>query len=239
MEHRCRGGRAGVGLGRPGVERKERDEGSKSEEQEEIDNRVVRNQAGLGELDDVAKVETAVAEGLEEVKPDQAEKENEAAGRKVNGGFPRGGLAVPGAPDADQQEGRDERELVEHVEKKHIHGGEGANDARRNHEKADVEPAVIFHRRTGHRNGGQCDGGGEEKHNEAETIRTEDEIDPELGNDRETGNKLEAGLGGAEFRGQHEQQDQIRGRCEERDGAGFSTQHHENGCDQRNEDEKK
>jgi hypothetical protein len=76
------------------VEREKRDERAKSEKQEEINYRVVRNATGLGELEDMAEVETALTERLDEIETDKAKKENETTSRQVNGGFPRSGLAV-------------------------------------------------------------------------------------------------------------------------------------------------
>jgi hypothetical protein len=64
-------------------------------------------------------------------------------------------------------------------------------------------------------------------------------MNPKLGDKREAGNELETGLGGGEFGGQGEQEDEIQGRGEKRNGASFSSNHHKDGRNQRNEDQKK
>ena len=74
VEHRGGSRSTGVGLRRPGVEREKRDERAKSEKQEEINYRVVRNATGLGELEDMAEVETALTERLDEIETDKAKK---------------------------------------------------------------------------------------------------------------------------------------------------------------------
>ena len=127
---------------------------------------------------------------------------------------------------------------MEHVEEEDIHRGERADDTGRDEKKARVKPAVILHRRAGHRDSRECDGRGEEKHDEAQSIRAEDEIDAELRDDRETGDELETRLRSIESPSQNKEQDEIQSRGENRDGAGFSPEHHENGRDQRNEDQK-
>ena len=99
-----------------------------------------------------------------------------------------------------------------------------------------VEMGVVDRERigvTGHSHGGERDGRGQEKHHQAQPVGTEDEINAKLRNDREARDELKTGLCSIESRRQNQKQDEIQGRCENRDGAGFSPEHHEDGRDQR------
>ena len=50
---------------------------------------------------------------------------------EIDRDLPGGGVALAAAPDADEQESRDEREFVEGVEEEEIERGKGARSRRR------------------------------------------------------------------------------------------------------------
>ena len=58
--------------------------------------------------------------------------------REIDRDLPGRGVAIAGAPDADEQKSRDQRELVEGVEEKEIERSEGADRAGRDEEQAGV-----------------------------------------------------------------------------------------------------
>ena len=80
------------------------------------------------------------------VKQDQAEQQNETAGREIDRDLPRGGEAIAAPPDSDEEKSRDERQLVEGVEEKQIERSERAQRARRDEEQAGVERVLMLRR---------------------------------------------------------------------------------------------
>ena len=63
------------------------------------------------------------------IKQDQAEEQNETAEREIDRDLPGRGEAIARAPDADEQKGRNERELVKGVEEEQIERSERADRA--------------------------------------------------------------------------------------------------------------
>ena len=84
------------------MEGEERNENAESDQQEQINPVGFREQPGVGQADDGAKVECPHSFRLDQVESDQPQKENKAAERQVNCGLPGCCLPVTGAPDSDQ-----------------------------------------------------------------------------------------------------------------------------------------
>ena len=138
MQHRRRRWRRGIRFRRPGVKRKERNENAESDQEEE-ENRVLRarwNGTTRGDRLQRAQIKTSRSDRHAAIEQDQTEEQNKAAEREINRHFPGGGVAVAAAPDSDKQKRRDQRQLVKHVEEKHIERRESANRAARDEEQA-------------------------------------------------------------------------------------------------------
>src|ERR1700739_272496 len=62
-------------------------------------------------------IEGAILVGNHQIKPDQADQQNDAPDRQIDRNLPGGRLPVSSSPDADHQERGDQRQLVEGIEK--------------------------------------------------------------------------------------------------------------------------
>ncbi len=85
---------------------------------------------------ELGDVEGAVIGREAEVEANEAEQENETPDREVDRDFPRRCLPVAGAPDADEQEGRDERQFMKRIEEEEIERGKRAHGAGGDKEEA-------------------------------------------------------------------------------------------------------
>ncbi len=75
---------------------------------------LARGRRGL----ECAEIEAARRFRHAAIKQDQAQEENEAAGREIDRDLPRRGEAIPASPNSDEEKCRDEREFVKGVEEK-------------------------------------------------------------------------------------------------------------------------
>ena len=239
MEHGRRRWRTGISLGRPCVERKERDEDSESDEQQQIDPVAIQKQSGFRHADDRPEVERPHTLGLDEIETDQPQEENKAAEGEVDRGFPSRRLPVARAPDSDQQKRRDEGQLMEHVEEKEIDRGERPDAARRDEQERGVEPVGVFFRRAGHRHRGDRHERGQQQHDQAQPVGSQRERDPHRGNHWHRGNELVRSLPGLVNREEREHENQVGDRRDERGGPGIRADQDEGDRHQRNENQKK
>src|SRR5947207_3413136 len=69
---------------------------------------------------EIANIEAARFGRNTLIKQNQSEEQNETAKREINCDLPRRRDAIAAAPNSDQQERRDERELVKRVKEKQI-----------------------------------------------------------------------------------------------------------------------
>ena len=143
VQHRGRSRRAGVCAGCPRVEWDERDEHAEADEQPDVDSALRGCGDEAGRLCHHDHVERAVAveqrDILREVELREADEQDDAAGGEIDGDAPRGGMALAVAPDADEQESRDERELVEGVEEEQVERCKRARCACADEQDARVE----------------------------------------------------------------------------------------------------
>ncbi len=109
------------------MKRKKGDQNPKAKHDQDVDGRAGLGGTGRGQLRDAPHVKSAIALRQAQVEAKQTDQKNEAAKGQVGRHFPGGGLAVARSPDADQQECRDERELMEHVKEKCVEGGKSAD----------------------------------------------------------------------------------------------------------------
>ena len=65
-----------------------------------------------------SQIQTARAYRHGAIQHDQADQQNDTAEREIDCHFPGGSAAIPGSPDSNEEEGRDQRELVKSVEEK-------------------------------------------------------------------------------------------------------------------------
>ena len=195
VQHRGGRGRGGVGFRSPGVKRKERNENAETDQQQQED---VALRVGAGSVAAAvlqrAEIKGARGLGHAAIKHDQAEQQNETAGREIDRDFPRRGLPVAAAPDSDEQKSRDQRELVKGVEEKEIERSECADGAAGNEEEAGVEGVFVLRDFAGEPDGRERDDRGEEQHHQAQTIDAESEIDPPIAADRTRGDELKTAL---------------------------------------------
>ena len=84
-------------------------------------------------------VEGARAFGDGEVEVGEADEEDDAAEREVDGDFPRRSLPLAISPNADEQEGGDEGQLVEGVEEEKVLRRKRARRARGDEEDTGIE----------------------------------------------------------------------------------------------------
>ena len=176
MQHCCRCGRGRVGLGRPGVKRKERDQNPEAKHEQDVDGRAGLGGTGRGQLRDLPHVKSAIALRQAQVETNQPDQQNEAAEGQVGRHFPGGGLPVARSPDADQQECRDERQLMEHVKEKCVDRGKRADGPRGDEEQARIEPVSVLRRRPRDTNRRQRDRRRHEENGHAQSIRSQREV---------------------------------------------------------------
>ena len=120
MQHRSGCRRGGIRFRRPRVKRKERDENSETDKQQQINMplRVRRDLAHCGCSLQHANIKTPRGERKALVKQDQAEQQNETADGQIDCNFPGRCDPIPAAPDSDQQKCGDQREFVKRVKEK-------------------------------------------------------------------------------------------------------------------------
>ena len=115
VQHRGRRRCSCVGIGRPGVKWTKRNENAEADEQNQV-NVSLRLRSDLhGGFLQCANIKTARGHGHALIKHDQTEEQNETAQRKIDCNLPRRGGAVIASPNADQQERRNECELVKGI----------------------------------------------------------------------------------------------------------------------------
>ncbi len=116
------------------MEGKERDEGAKTDNEEE------RNAAlGLGRdggAEQFVKAEAGGSAGCD--KPEQSGQEDNRSEGQVDGDLPGDLPAFTPAQDSDHEEGGYEGEFMEGVEEKEVGGNEGAHRARGDKEDGNV-----------------------------------------------------------------------------------------------------
>ena len=120
VQHCSRRRRGGIGFRRPCVKRKERDENSETDKQQQI-NMPLRVRSDLAHSScspQHANIKTPRSERKALVKQDQAEQQNETADGQVDRDFPGRCDPIPAAPDSDQQKCGDQREFVKRVKEK-------------------------------------------------------------------------------------------------------------------------
>ncbi len=239
QHHRARGGRLGVGVGQPRVEREQRHlDGEGGGEGEE--------QPGLRRLRDVDEQQILEAEGraVGDAEPqDRRQHEGRAQGR-VDHELDRGVDAVVRAPDPDQEVHRDQRDLEEHEEEDEVERDEhpeetGLEDQHRHH----VHLEVLLHRCRGEDRDREQEGG-EDDEQQRDAVDADVPRDPprlveehalgelELGT-RRPHVELDQQVDGERQRQQRpadrDRHDQLR--------ATVRQQRHDGGADDRNDDE--
>src|SRR2546423_6002150 len=177
MQHRSRRGSRRVRFRSPGVKREKRNQNPEAEQQqqENISLRFGRNQDRRFLQDTKIKAARGFRHGA--IKHDQAEQQNETAGCEIDRDLPGGDYAIAAAPDSDEQERRDERELVKGVEEKQIERRERAHRSGGDEKQARVKCVSMlrdFARKPDSRESNER---GEEQHNQAQAVDTEREID--------------------------------------------------------------
>src|SRR4029453_12232246 len=112
--------RGGVRFRRPRMKRKERDENSETDKQQQINMllRVWSDLAHCGCSLQHANIKTPRDERKALVKQNKAEQQNETADGQINCDFPSRCDAIPAAPDSDQQKCGDQRKFVKRVKEK-------------------------------------------------------------------------------------------------------------------------
>jgi len=140
MEHGGGGGGGAVARRRPGVERPERDQDAEPEQQQREDEALGSGRQGMsaemrGQLRDVERARARLH--VERDQPHQGEERAEAqVERDLEGGVV---LLLAAAPDADHDERRHQRQLMEEVEAEEIERGKGAENAAGHDQQQEVE----------------------------------------------------------------------------------------------------
>ena len=239
MQHRGGHGGRRISLRRPCVEWEERDEDAEAEQEKEI-NGVARggiDGAGSGEGLQLGNVESALREGKAFVEADQPEEQDETADCEVNGDFPRRRLAFAGTPDADEQEGRDERELMEGVEKEEVERSERAVSAGRDEKKARIKLLLHFLNRRRDPDRGERDERGQQQKDQTQSIRSDEELQVPVRQNREARLKLKAALLTLVCEKRSEGDREAGHRADQCGGPRAGAEQNCGGCKQRYEDE--
>src|SRR5688572_23388066 len=113
------------------MEREQGNEDAEADEEHEKDValRIGGNKRGRSLQD--ADIEAPSRLRQAAIKHDQAEQQNETAGRQIDRNFPGGHLPIPRPPDSNEQKRRDQCQLVKSVEEKEIERSECAHGASR------------------------------------------------------------------------------------------------------------
>ena len=155
MQHGSRSWRARIGLWCPCVKWEKRNKNAETKQKEQVNTRCIRNKSGLGVGDHLTKIKRTGSNWLDQIKTNDSKQKNKATRGKVNRGFPCGCLTVTGSPYSNEKECRNERQLMEHVEKEYIHGGKCSDHARGNQKQAGIIPAGIIVRGLSHAHGSE------------------------------------------------------------------------------------
>ena len=158
MEHGGGRRRGRVGLGSPCVKGKERNQNPETEEKQQINCAAGLDLARRSHFGNPAHVEGADILGHAKVETDQADQKNEAAEGKVNRNLPCRSLPVAGTPDPDKKKGRNEGQLVEHIEKECVNRCKGSDCTGGNEKQTRIKPIPVFRRspRDAHRGQRYC-----------------------------------------------------------------------------------
>src|SRR5204863_6283488 len=89
-------------------------------------------------------VKTARALRYAPIKHDQAKQKDRTPRREIDGNFPGCSLPVTGSPDSDEQESRNQCELVKGVKEKEIERSERSHRAACDEEKAGIESVFAL-----------------------------------------------------------------------------------------------
>jgi hypothetical protein len=181
VEHRGGTGRGTVTERSPRMEGPERNEDTEAEHQEAKD---VVLRAGFdaafeersAQGDEVEVLGTALV-----VDGDETEEREHRAGGEIDRHLHRGVSAVFSAPDADHDEGRDEREFVEEIEEEDVHAGEDTHQAAlHDEEEGEVGFEAFGSGLDRVESGGETDETGEHVERERDAVETEGEFDAEV-----------------------------------------------------------
>ncbi len=174
-----------------------RDEDAKTDEEEQIGTALGggRNDSTRGQFLEVDQIESANGFGKGEVEIEQTDQKNKTPQTEINGNFPSGRLAFSTSPKADQEEGRNERELVKCIEEEKIHRSKRTRGTCTNQEEARVKERLAFFNFWGQPNRRKGDDPCEEKHEQAQPIDTDGVAQLPFWGDREGAFKLESAQG--------------------------------------------
>ena len=139
-----------------------------------------------------AQIKAARGFGHAAVEKDEPEEQDEAPGREIDRDLPGGGVAVSAAPDSDEEERRDERELVEGVEEKQIERSEGAERAGRDEQEAGVKGVLVLAIFPVNQTAASVTIAVKQDHHQAEAVEAEDEVQMPICADRDGGDEAEA-----------------------------------------------
>src|SRR4029077_6592809 len=115
------------------------------------------------------------------VEKNQADQQNKTANGEIDRDFPGRAGAVAGSPNSDEQKRRNQRQLVEGVKEKQIDRTESADRAGRNKEETGVKRIFVVVDLPGEPDRGDGHDGGEQKHEQAQAVHAEGEMDSPIG----------------------------------------------------------
>ena len=133
-------------------------------------------------------------ERWQQVKADQADQENDAADRQINGDFPGGALPIARSPDPDHEEGGNQRQFVKRVKEEQIErskcsGGSGSDQE----DTGVISVLSIVHLRR-QPNRGELHDGGQEQECCAQTVDADEKLHIPAGDQGQGTRELVSGL---------------------------------------------
>ena len=141
---------------------------------------------------EVDQIKSANGFGKGEVEIEQTDQKNKAPQTEINGNFPSSRLAFATSPKADQEEGRNERELMKCIEEEEIHRGKCPRSTRTNQEETGVKEGLALFNFWGQPNRRKGDNPCKEQHQQAQPIDTDGVAQLPFWGDREGVFKLES-----------------------------------------------
>ena len=235
VHHGGRRRRGGVGGRSPGVEREQRDQDAETHQQDGK-NPALRGIADRSEQRDLGEVKRAVQRRKADVQADQSDEQDDAPDREINRDLPGGSLAVFAvAPDADQQKGGDQRQLVERVEEKQVKRDERADGSRRDEQEATVKRVFALFDFGCYPDGAERHHRSQQQHHQAQPVEADEEFEIHRRNDLEE--RVSKFV--AEKRALHQHEHEVERRRRQRRTARRCAQQNGNRRYQGNEQEER